>query len=106
MSRAAKSVGSARSGLGLVATDLARRLMLAEVMPIATTPSRAARRPRLPPETASRAAIASQSRDPFAAFERRRIGSSREGVGVRPIASYAARSTAPSSLKAIDQGDA
>jgi len=87
ISRAANVAGSARSGRGLVATDFATRLTLAEVTPIATTPSSAARRPRFPPKIARSAAIASYSCEPFAAFESRRSGSSSDGVGVRAIAS-------------------
>ena len=69
----------ARSGLACIcAIDFAKRLTLAEVTPMATTPSRAALRPRFPPKIATAAAIASQSREPFAAFERHGTGRSSE----------------------------
>jgi hypothetical protein len=54
---------------------------------MATTPSRAARRPRWPPATATTAAMASHSFDRSAAPDSRRTGASRVPVGVRATAS-------------------
>src|SRR4029450_13672896 len=81
--------------------DWARRFTVADVTPIATTPSSAALRPRRPPSAASAAAIPNHSRELLAALDNRRIGSSREGVGVSAMAAYVARSTEPSSRSAV-----
>jgi hypothetical protein len=77
-----------------------------DVTPIATAPSSAALRPRRPPSAASAAAIPNHSRELLAAFDNRRSGSSREGVGVSATAAYVARSTAPSSRSAVAHADA
>jgi hypothetical protein len=65
-----------RWGRGRAASDLATRFTVAEVTPIATTPSSAAYDRAAPP--ARRVPRrSSQSRELFAAFDNRRIGSSR-----------------------------
>ena len=61
--------------------------MVAELTPMATTPSSAARRPRLPPARATAAAMPSHSFDLSAAADSRRTGPSRVPVGVRATAS-------------------
>lgn len=62
------------------------RFTSAEVAPMATVPRTAARRPAGPPAAASPAAMASQRRELFAALDRRRSGSSRDGVSVAATA--------------------
>ena len=57
-------------------------LTVAEVMPTASSPLTAARRPARPPATAKPAAMAIQMREKFAACDSRRAGSSSNGVVV------------------------
>ena len=82
--RSSNAAGWSRSGRRRRATCLTPRLTVAEVTPMATTPSRAARRPRRPPASATAAAMPSHSRDLSAACESRRTGSSRVAVGCGP----------------------
>ncbi len=94
-----------RSGRRRWWRDFMPRLTVAEVTPIETIPSSAARRPRPPPSRAIVAAMASHRREWSAARESRRTGPSSLAVGVRATARYTARSTAPSSRSASTHGD-
>jgi len=82
----ADRAGSTRAGRRRRASGLMPRFTVAEVTPIATTPSSAARRPRSPPKRAIPAAMTSQRPDRFAAVERRRNAPSSRGVGVSATA--------------------
>jgi hypothetical protein len=75
-----------RSGRCLAYSDLTPRFTVAEVTAIVSRPRAAARRPACPPKTAIAAATPSHRRDLSAAWESRRIGTSRSGVGVAAIA--------------------
>ena len=76
----------ARSGRCRAQMDLTARFTSADVVPMASVPRSAARRPAPPPARASAAAIANQRPELLAALESRRSGSSRDGVGVSATA--------------------
>jgi hypothetical protein len=93
--------GPARSGRRRSASGLMPKFTVAEVTPMETTPSSAARPPRRPPRRAMAAAMPSHRRERLAESERRRKGPSSFAVGVRATASYTARSSAPNSRNAL-----